>query len=138
MRPTVELLIALYKLYSEDKLTSYFNKTTNKMENIPELVALMEEVHDYVPKELKPLEAAKAMKEIPTAEVDEAIATSAGKVVDLRAEFAKRIAVNKGLQGLAESLVTALRQENQEAVQLSLLGITTLVDYNNGEMPKEV
>lgn len=138
MSDPIKLLIDLYELYSEGKLQSYFNKTTNKMENIPELIAIMEDVHEVVPVKKKPLEAAKHNRELAEVAVTEAIEASEGKVVDLRAVFAKKIAKNGGLQGMASALVAALENGDQETLQEALKSITTLVKYNDGEMPEEV
>lgn len=138
MNDPIKLLIDLHELYSEGKLQSYFNKTTNKMENIPELVAIMEDVHEVLPEKKKPLEAAKYNRELEEEKVTEAIEASKGKVVDLRSVFAKKIAVNGGLQGLASCMVTALENKDEEGLKTALEAITTLVKYNDGHLPEEV
>lgn len=132
MRTHLELLISLYDLYSEGKLKSEFNKTKNKMEDSPELISIMEDVYGVIPEKKSPKEAAAAMRELSEVDRNEAIEASEGKVVDLRSAFARKIAVNGGVQGLVKELLLAANANDQETLQKVLLDLGTFVNYDNG------
>jgi hypothetical protein len=136
MRDPIELLINLYELYSDGKLASEFNKTKNKMVNLPELVAIMEDVHDVIPARKKPQEAAKAMRELQEQERSEAIVAS-DKVIDLRAEFARKVALNGGVYGLVKQLVTSIENGENEDAASALEDLNKVVRLNEN-LPEEV
>ena len=118
----LELLSALYSMYKEGDLNNEFDKTKNRMIASSQLVALMKDVASVLPEELKPLEAAKRMRELPIEEVDKAIAESDGKVVDMRKAFQRKMSLNGGALGLTKQLVDAQNsgdiEKAQEVMQL--------------------
>lgn len=97
-----------------------FDPDTQKMITSPGVEALIKEAETYLPKKLKPLEAANLMRDLTEDERTRLIeADEQNRIVDMRKHFQLKMSKNKGAQGLIEKLVQAVDTgDNSQAAQI--------------------
>lgn len=127
---SIEYFIRLKALYDEGLLASEYDNKAAKMVNSAALDALIKDITPMLPEVKKPLEAAKAMREIP--DRDEAIEAAGDKVVDLRAQFARKMSTNQGAYGLVKDYVLATWDVDAEKQESILEDMIDLVTYTEG------
>ena len=128
MKSEVELLLALYKMYTGGELAAEFDKRTNKMVNSAALQSIMTEVGAILPEELSNKEAAQAMRQLDPAVRDASIESAGDKVIDMRKEFLKRMSDNGGALGLTKQLVQAIADGDTEAAMSITANMIDLVE----------
>lgn len=137
MRDPIELLSALYEMYTDGLLAAEFDKKKNKMVNSAELDHLMTEVEQVIPPKLKPKEAAEAMRALDEEARDQAIKESKDKVIDMRRHFREKMSKNGGALGLTKRLVEALEKNDLMAVGLITMDMQELVKLDE-QVPEQV
>lgn len=137
MRDPIELLSALYEMYSDGLLAAEFDKKKNKMVNSADLEHLMSEVEQIIPAKLKPKEAAAAMRALDEEARDQAIKESKDKVIDMRRHFREKMSKNGGALGLTKRLVEALEKNDLMAVGLITMDMQELVKLDE-QVPEQV
>ncbi len=85
-----------------------FDKDAGKMVTSQGVQSLIKSAKSYLPAKLKPAAACILMRDLTDDERDKAIADSeAGRIIDMRKEFQRRMSKNNGAQGLLAQLVDA-------------------------------
>ena len=127
----MEFVVAFLKYYDEKGIADHFDKSMNRMVTSTGVGELVAWARKLAPAKLKPGEAAKAMNELEEEQRDEAIKGS-DKVIDLRAQFSKKIAENGGARGLLAQLVECLEKgATMEGLEV-LRNAKTFVDAEKG------
>ncbi len=109
-----------------------FDKDAQKMVTSQGVEALIKEAQRYMPDTLKPMAASLRMRDLTDDERDRAIADSeAGRIIDMRQEFQRRMAKNKGAVGLLEKLIEASETGNYEGLEVIMEDAKTLVEDKN-------
>lgn len=137
MRDPIELLSALYEMYTDGLLAAEFDKKKNKMVNSADLEHLMSEVEQIIPAKLKPKEAAAAMRALDDEARDQAIKESKDKVIDMRRHFREKMSKNGGALGLTKRLVEALEKNDLMTVGLITMDMQELVKLDE-QVPEQV
>ena len=102
---SMEFIADFLEHYMTVGIQDKFDNQTNKMVTSPAILAFVKRAQEILPPKLLRKEAAVKMRELPEDERNLAIVESPEKVVDARAEFARRFAANGSLRGLVERLV---------------------------------
>lgn len=85
-----------------------YDKDTNKMKTSSGVEALIKQARQLMPEELSGREAGLRMTELSEAHRDALIKAAGPRVVDLRTEFAKKMAMNGGAHKLLTDIVEAV------------------------------
>jgi hypothetical protein len=106
-----------------------FDKDTQKMVTSAGVEALIKEAKSYLPEKLKPLEAAKRMRDLNEDERDQLIKDAdEARIIDLRKRFQKKMSINQGAQGIVARLVEAVKAQDNVKLGEVLLDAKSLVD----------
>ena len=108
-----------------------FDKESNKMITSSGVQALIEQAKTLLP-EMKGGQTSKMMRELTDDERERAIVGN-NRVIDMRAEFAKRIAANGGRQRLMSGFVEAMELGDFEKAKQFAEDAATLQAYDDGE-----
>jgi len=105
----IGVLIDLVELFdSKQGINDHFNKVKNRMEPSEDIQRIIANARRLIPEKMKPAEAARAMEVI---ENRDDLINSSPNVVNMRAEFSKRVALNAGARGILAALVTDPQSE---------------------------
>lgn len=107
------------RFYDEEGIYDEYDPEDNEMVTSEEVQALYEYAKTFVPEPIDGAEAAKRSRELTDVERDAFIAENPTVVIDLRAEFAKKMAANGGARGLLEQMVEA--RERGDLVEIKRL-----------------
>ena len=133
MKSELELLLALYKMYTNGELAAEFDKRTNKMVNSTALQNIMTEVGAILPEELSGKQAAQAMRQLEPEVRDASIENAGDKVIDMRKEFLKRMSENGGALGLTKQLIKAIADGDTASALTITQNMAELVNHSEGE-----
>lgn len=118
--------------YEEYDIKDKLNKQTNKMETSPGVHDLVKRARLLVPEKKGKIKAANDMRDMPEPEREKAIETSSN-VINLRADFSKRISANGGLRALIAQLVDAQKVGDLERAADIFAEMETFTMAERGE-----
>lgn len=110
----IDLLARVLQFNEENYLAGSYDKKSGKMENYPEIDTLIKDIKAVVPMQIDNKEAASKMRHLE--DPDNAIEQAGEKVIDLRDDFRKKIAINKGAMGLIDRFHEASTDEERDEV----------------------
>ncbi len=135
----MDFIRTFIKFFDSEGIYDEFDQESQKMQTSAGVMALVKEARSYLPVPLKPMAAARAMRELPEGLRDQLIKNNEDKrVIDMRAHFARKQATNGGNQEVVRKIVDMFDRGDFTAMEEVITTAKALVDgpetvYNNKE-----
>ena len=128
----MDFVVRFLRYYESEGIKDEFDKDTNKMVTSAGVKGLVKMAEEIAPPKLKGGKAAEAMRELSEEKREEAIKDNP-KVIDLRAQFSRKIAGNGGARGMLTELIDAIEHGNIADKMEILMDAKKFVEAERGE-----